>query len=115
MDRTSLASGENIESAARELVADLLRQGVPTVRRAATALEMSPRTFQRRLAECGTSFSVLLENVRREQALARLVSGGGTIGDLSASLGYMRQASLTRAVRRWTGHPPSRFASRRPI
>jgi AraC-like DNA-binding protein len=28
------------------------------------------------------------------------------IGDVAANVGYSRQSSLTRAVRRWTGAPP---------
>ena len=80
----------------------------PSAGRLATASGLSLRTLQRRLAAEGTSFSALLEDIRREQALQRLAAGVGSLANLSASLGYRRQSALTRAVRHWTGGPPSR-------
>ena len=93
---------------ARATVAAMLGDRAPSVERLAAAYGLSLRTMQRRLSEEGTSFSALLEDVRREQALERLAAGKGSLGALSASLGYKRQSALTRAVRRWTGRPPSR-------
>ena len=95
-------------TAMRETVAAMLESGMPSAGRLAAASGLSLRTLQRRLAAEGTSFSALLEDVRREQALERLAAGVGSLADLSASLGYKRQSALTRAVRRWTGRPPSR-------
>jgi AraC-like DNA-binding protein len=63
------------------------------------------RTLQRRLAAEGTSFSALVEGVRREAALTG-IAGPASMADLSAQIGYANQSSLTRAVRRWTGAPP---------
>jgi len=88
-----------------------LRRERPTVGDVAEKLELSPRTMQRRLALQGTSFSVELDAVLRECALNGLAEKGvagkcESLGELSHSLGYKRQASLSRAVRRWTGAPP---------
>lgn len=73
----------------------------------ARALSLSLRTMQRQLAVEGTSFSILIDTVRRESALARLAAGKSSLGEISASLGYTRQSTLTRAVLRWTGKTPS--------
>ena len=89
--------------------ATLSNDGVPSASGLAAASGFSLRTLQRRLEQGGTSYTALLEDVRREMALARLGAGCGTLGDLSAHLGYKRQSALTRAVRRWTGQPPSRL------
>jgi hypothetical protein len=37
---------------------------------------------------------------------AELAAGDQSTGEIAASLGYQRQSSLTRAVRRWSGTTP---------
>lgn len=94
-------------SKVRASVAGMLADGAPSMVRVARACGLAPRTLQRRLADEATSFSALLDEVRRERALASLADGTGSLGELAVSLGYKRQASLTRAVRRWTGRSPN--------
>lgn len=94
---------------ARVMLSSMLEDGVPSLEQLAAASGTSVRTLQRRLREEETSFAALLEEVRRDRAVKQLASGGGSIVSLSAELGYQRQASLTRAMRRWTGLPPTRF------
>ena len=98
---------DGIAPAARDIIAAMLEGGQPTVERLAFAAGMSLRSLQRRLAAEGTSYSGLLEMVRREQALRRIAAGDASLGAVSANLGFARQSALTRAVRRWTGRPPS--------
>ncbi len=95
-----------IAGSARHVVRSMLREGSPTIDRFAALADMSIRTLQRRLATEGVSFSALIEDVRREVALQALCSTQASVGDVSANLGYSKQSSLTRAVRRWTGVPP---------
>jgi AraC-like DNA-binding protein len=99
----------SFSSSARIMLASMLEDGVPSVQHLAAASGTSLRTLQRWLAQEGTSFSALLEQVRQEMAVKRLTAGGGTIVSISAELGYERQASFTRAMRRWTGQPPTQF------
>lgn len=91
---------------ARIVVAGLFAHGTPTIQQLAAAAGQSVRTFQRRLAEEGTTFSELLEDVRREHAMAGLAGRDSSSGEIAAFLGYKRQSSLTRAVRRWSGTTP---------
>jgi AraC-like DNA-binding protein len=98
-----------VEATTRTIVAAMLDEGTPPASRVAAASSMSLRTLQRRLADEGTSFSALLDDVRRERAVAHLSAGSGSLHDLATSLGYKRQSALTRAVRRWTGCIPSHF------
>ncbi len=93
-------------SSARIIVAGLLAGTTPTVDQIALAAGQSVRTFQRRLTTKGTTFSQLVEDVRRERAIAELAAGHTSAGDIAASLGYRHQSSLTRAVRRWSGNTP---------
>ena len=93
----------------RIMLASMLEDGVPSIQQLAAASGTTVRTLQRRLGDEGTSFSALLEQVRQSKALTRLAEGDATVVSIAAELGYARQASLTRAMIRWTGVPPTRF------
>lgn len=75
----------------------------------AAELGLTRRTLQRRLADCGVSFSDLVDVTRRDIALERLLTGAGSLKELSLDLGYSDQAHFTRTFRRWTGTAPSDF------
>jgi AraC-like DNA-binding protein len=91
---------------ARFLLKAMLHDGVPTIERLSDCADMSIRTLQRRFSEEGTSFSDLVDEVRRAAAMDAIGGSNAAIGDVAANVGYSRQSSLTRAVRRWTGAPP---------
>lgn len=96
-----------LAGSAKTMLGSMLEDSVPTVQDLAAAAGTSVRTLQRRLENEGTSFSALLDEVRQEAAMQRLPTGQLTVGAVAAELGYARQASLTRAVRRWAGRTPS--------
>jgi AraC-like DNA-binding protein len=77
--------------------------------KAAAALGFSPRTFKRRLAEAGITFSELVEKARRERALLLLRSPLLPLDDVAERLGYSTVSNLVRAFRRWTGMTPSAY------
>jgi AraC-like DNA-binding protein len=95
------------------LMAGMLPSETPTIQQLAAAAGQSVRTFQRRLLDEGTAFSLLLDDVRHDPALKEIAARQVTLSSLSASLGYSRQAALTRAVRRWTGRTPTELRSAR--
>jgi AraC-like DNA-binding protein len=99
----------SLAGSVRLVIAAMLEGDTPSAQRMAAAAGLSLRTLQRRLAEENTSFSDLLDEVRRTLALSRLTVNGESLSELSTSLGFARQSALTRAVRRWTGRPPSQI------
>ncbi|MGH0032952.1 MAG: helix-turn-helix domain-containing protein [Myxococcota bacterium] len=105
-DPKALRGDASLSGSARIVVAAMLADGEVTSARLARAAGTSVRTLQRRLKEEGTSFSAILEDVRREVALAQLAGSREKLASVSTSLGYARQSALTRAVRRWTGRSP---------
>jgi AraC-like DNA-binding protein len=107
-----LRGNGSLTASVREIVVTMMQDGAPTVERLAVAGGVSVRTLQRRLAAEGTSFSRILESVRRDAALHALADPAGSLGELAATLGYARQSALTRSVRRWTGRAPSRVRRR---
>ncbi|MCC6559404.1 MAG: AraC family transcriptional regulator [Polyangiaceae bacterium] len=79
---------------------------------AARALSVSTRTLKRRLAEQGTTFSALLDEQRRQEALLLLDDARLSIDEIAARVGYSDTANFTRAFRRWTGVTPAAHRAR---
>lgn len=73
----------------------------------AARMHVSSRTLKRQLAAQGTTFSDLLDGVRREKALLLLANRALTIEQVADRLGYSDVANFTRAFRRWTNGTPS--------
>lgn len=85
---------------------DGLAQGGARQEVVAAELGMSVRSLSRRLAAEGTSFARLLDDLRRDLALAHL-SAGMEVTQVAFLLGYAEPSSLAHACRRWTGQSPS--------
>lgn len=98
---------DNFVAQVRERIAARLASESLAAADVAIEMKLSKRTLQRRLAAESTNFSKLLDEVRRECALAALTKGGQSCDELAAKLGYQQQSTFTRAVRRWTGAPPT--------
>ena len=89
------------------LVRGMMRDGAPDLGKMAALAGVSRRTLQRRLASEGATFSDVVEMVRRDLASKALSDPRIRLQELSESLGYSHQSTLTRAVRRWTGQAPT--------
>lgn len=94
------------------LIATRLPSGALTCERAARELGMSARTMARRLTESGTSFSRILDEVRRKLALRYLAEPEARPSQIAYLLGYSEQSAFNHAFARWTGLSPSKYASR---
>lgn len=102
---------ETFEGSIRQVVEALLKLGAPELPIAAEIACMSERSFQRRLTECGLSFTRLVDEARFESARRLLADRSIKIAEISAELGYTDSANFTRAFRRWSGMPPQVFRS----
>ncbi|HEX4335801.1 MAG TPA: AraC family transcriptional regulator ligand-binding domain-containing protein [Polyangiaceae bacterium] len=91
-----------IESA----IAAELPKGAPTVNRIAARLRMSTRTLERRLEREGTTFSDLLEELRRRLALRYVANDGIPLGEIAFLLGFSHTTGFHRAFKRWTATTP---------
>lgn len=74
----------------------------------ASAMHMSTRALRRRLAQEGTHFRDLLDEVRVEQATQRLMSGM-TVSQVARDLGYSEPSVFIRAFKQWTGSSPGAY------
>ncbi len=75
----------------------------PSLAEVARALAVSPRSLQGYLQDEGTSFTEILDEVRRQQVMSLLTVKGMLLVDIADQVGLGSQASLARAIRRWTG------------
>ncbi|HEX5058697.1 MAG TPA: AraC family transcriptional regulator [Kofleriaceae bacterium] len=96
----------------RELVARGMRDALPDLERAATVLELSPRTLKRRLADRGTSFSKIVDDTRRQLALGYIADASLSLVDVAYFCGFSEQSAFNRAFKRWTGLTPGEYRRR---
>jgi AraC-like DNA-binding protein len=78
----------------------------------AKQLHLSTRTLKRKLAEHGTTFSTIRDDLRRQRALLLLDNRGLSIGEIAGRLGYTELPNFTRAFRKWTGMTPLAYRTR---
>jgi len=88
-------------------IVPLLPHGSARAARLAADFGLSERTFARRLAEEGTTFTQLLDRLRLELARRYLVNEGLGISKVAWLLGYREVGAFSHAFRRWTGKSPS--------
>lgn len=79
----------------------------PSLERTANELHMAPRTLRRRLAELGTSYHDIVEQLRRGLAVEYLQDAQRPVEQIAEALGYSDPSNFGRAFRRWTGVSPS--------
>ena len=107
-ERESHGSGP-LRERLRHLMASCVGEMTLTPDIAANALALSRRTLSRRLAAEGTSFRMVLDDLRRELACALLQDHSLSIADIAFFLQYSEPAAFNRAFRRWMGRSPSAF------
>lgn len=96
-------------------IADTLSDGIPTIGAIASQLGMSARTLQRRLADRGRTFQVLVEEARRQLAEQLLASTRYSLAEVAFLTGFSEQSAFTRAFKRWAGETPRAYRlSRQP-
>lgn len=67
---------------------------------------LSERTFQRRLAESGTTINELRDETRKEISHKLLTESDLSINDICYRLGYSAPSAFSRSVARWFGRSP---------
>lgn len=86
----------------------------PTRAQACAALGLTERTLARRLRDHGQSFSAVLDNARREQALQRVAHTDRALSDIAHELGFADISPFYRAFLRWTGTTPAQWRAQQP-
>lgn len=101
-----LAPGDSLIEHVRAHVLGTLKQGPRDAVAVASQLGMSRRTLTRRLHEQGTSFSELVDDVRRQAAIHFLTDSEHTAEDIAFLVGFSEASAFVRAFKRWVGVAP---------
>ena len=101
-----LAQVDDLATQTRRLLRKFEGQ-YPQMPQVAAMLNVSSRTYRRRLAETGTSFQALLDSVRAEHATRYLRETPMSIASIAYRLGFNDPSNFRCAYRRWTGNTPS--------
>ena len=101
--------------ATRDVILRAVATGHPPIETIAGAVNLSVRTFQRRLAEAGRTYKMLLDEVRFAEARRALATSNAQLKAIALDLGFAEQASFTRAFRRWTDLTPSEYRRRQRL
>ncbi|MFC0218016.1 helix-turn-helix domain-containing protein [Pseudochelatococcus lubricantis] len=85
------------------------RTEFPSAVEVAGRLHVSERTLHRRLAQCGSSYGAILDNVRLRRARELLEDSSLAIAAIGERLGYAETASFSRFFRRVAGVSPATY------
>jgi len=103
---------KDLPARVRELISaerDLRRA---SAERIAERLGMSSRTLARKLADAGSGYRELLDDVRKHIALRELTRSERSIAELASALGFASSQGFHRAFRRWTRSSAARYRKR---
>jgi len=93
-------------AAVENAIVPLLPHGKVKAGEIAALLGLSQRTFARRLAADGLTFSEVLERLRGDLAQQYLADPGLNVSRIAWLLGYQEVSAFTHAFKRWTGKRP---------
>jgi AraC-like DNA-binding protein len=107
-------SASGLQSMVANQLVSLLPTGESRAAAVAQRLNMSTRSFTRRLADEGTTFGEILERLRRSLASRYLADDHMSVQQIAWLLGYSEPGAFTHAYKRWTGTTPGRARKKQP-
>ncbi len=92
----------------------LMQHGLPApdLDTVAAGLFMTGRTLRRKLDAEGTSFQVIKDDWRRDQAMLALRQTGLSIQEVALRVGFREATVFIKAFRQWTGMTPGEYRTR---
>jgi AraC-like DNA-binding protein len=104
-----------LRSAVEAEAEKLLPHGKAKAENVAKTLALSLRTLARRLAEEGTTYGEVVDQLRKSLAIQYLKDPGMSLEQIAWLLGYEGSTSFNHAFRRWTGRSPSADRNRKRL
>lgn len=86
--------------------------GLPGIEKMAAHLNLSSRTMHRHLADAGTGYQKIVDDVRRRLAEEFLINTGLSIEEIAERTGFSDASNFRKAFRKWTGEAPAEFRAR---
>lgn len=88
---------------------------LPDMQTLAMELHLTVRTLRRRLDDEGSSYRLLLDEVRQALAEELLATGAIRLEEIAERLGYGEVSNFIHAFRRWKGMTPRQYRQRRRL
>jgi len=92
----------------REVAWGMVNPALPTVKRLADHLNISERQLQRRLQREGTSYTEIVQLMKKELAATYLVQDM-SVKEVGYTLGYSSPGAFIKSFKKWYGVSPLRF------
>lgn len=100
---------QNLKQQLHQLIEEVLSQTDVSLESIALKMHMSARTLQRRLKEENSSFSEVLDGVRRKRAFSLLKNQDTPVSEVAYQLGFTHITGFYSAFHRWTDMTPKEF------
>jgi AraC-like DNA-binding protein len=100
-----------VEEVKRVLMSDF-QSVVPAIEVIASHMNMSSRSFQRKLEAEGSSYRAISEEIKKELTLALLKNPKYNSNEISRALGYAEPAAFRLAFKRWMDETPAQWRKR---
>jgi AraC-like DNA-binding protein len=100
---------KNIVTSVKALIIKSAHSIIPLEEDIAFQLNISKRSLQQKLQECGTTFKRILESVLKELAVSYMESNRASNKEIAWLLGYNDISNFHRAFKRWTGKTPNEY------
>ncbi|SDE44294.1 AraC-type DNA-binding protein [Massilia sp. PDC64] len=111
-ERAQAQPGSEIVARVHAAIVDALAREPVRLAGIAAALDLSPRTLQRKLADAGATFQQVLDAARYALAMDYLRQDGLSLVDIAFLLGFQEQSAFTHAFREWSGMNPGAWRER---
>ncbi len=93
----------------KRVIMDDFKSSVPAVEAIASHMNMSSRSFQRKLEAENISYRSISEDIKKELTLALLKNPKYNSNEISRVLGYAEPAAFRLAFKRWTNETPAQW------
>ncbi len=93
----------------RQIIVKSLDGNVPTIEQVSKTLQIGMRSLQSKLKSENTTFSKILDEVRRDVAFEYLKDINTTISEISYLLGFSEPSVFHRCFKRWSDHTPKSY------
>ena len=100
---------EGFMALVKQSVVGLIKPEFPTIDQVASHLNVSLRTFQRRLKEEGYTFKQVIDELRKDFAISYLRRPDLSITEIAYLLNYSDSSTFARSFKRWTGQSPNGY------
>ncbi|MFT5889165.1 MAG: AraC-like DNA-binding protein [Zhongshania sp.] len=102
-------SRQDVVADVRQIIAEMLELGQPSLESVASRLDMNERVLRARLTEAGTSFNQVLADYRCVLAKRLLARTDESIADVVYLTGFSEPSTFYRAFKRWTELTPIEY------